>query len=361
MLSPHFLLLLPAKIHTSILHYLNKYTTPSTFCQAFSLFYFSKWYSKNTEKDYSSHKKHAFTDTVFMQKKSLPNVFLSTLFLFSSLSACQKSANSTASLPDFSSSSPHVPTPLPIFPDKEDTPLSHCPLDESTEMPSSNLWDVSAVDISKIDCNRKLIAFTFDDTPARRLENILAIYADYNEENPDCIASATLFINGCLFDNHTPVLLSTALALGFELGNHTYSHADLTELTDTETATEIQRVDKLLSKIDGKTHHLLRPPYGKITPTQKSASHTPIINWAIDTLDWTGIDAEEIYQNVMENKFSGAIVLMHDKHENTLLALKRLLPALKAEGYQVVSVSQMSKAHACALHNGGEYIRIRKH
>ena len=222
-----------------------------------------------------------------------------------------------------------------------------------------DVWYVSDVDISKVDKNRKLIAFTFDDAPARYLENIMAVYADFNENNPDCPASATLFLNGYRFNDQSPTLLTAALALGLELGNHTHSHPDLTTLSLAETATEIDRVDDLLFAIDGKRRHLFRPPYGKITDEQKNAAAVPIISWTIDTLDWTGVDEENIYQSIMENKFSGAIVLLHDGHENTVHALKRLLPDLKAEGYQVVSVSQMSKAHACPLHNGKEYIRAR--
>ena len=54
--------------------------------------------------------------------------------------------------------------------------------------------------------------------------------------------------------------------------------------------------------------------------------------------------AEEIYDTVWENKCSGAIVLMHDGYNNTLQALKRLLPDLYDAGYQAVTVSQMAKA-----------------
>ena len=84
------------------------------------------------------------------------------------------------------------------------------------------------------------------------------------------------------------------------------------------------------------------------------------MNWTIDTLDWTGASVDEIYSTVFEEKFSGAIVLMHDGYVNTVSALKRLLPDLKAAGYQIVSVSALAKAHNCRLRNGGEYIRARK-
>jgi peptidoglycan/xylan/chitin deacetylase (PgdA/CDA1 family) len=66
-------------------------------------------------------------------------------------------------------------------------------------------------------------------------------------------------------------------------------------------------------------------------------------------LDWQGKTADEIFDEVDKNKHSGAIVLMHDGYPQTLQALKRLLPALKKDGYQAVSLSQMAKLHSRLL------------
>lgn len=225
---------------------------------------------------------------------------------------------------------------------------------------NENYWNVSDLDISEIDKNRKLIAFSFDDAPARTIESILTTFTSYNEQNPDCKAFCTLFFNGCRFDNATVHQLNSAVALGMELGNHTYSHLDLTTLTPEKLQWEIDETDRLLEKADGKTRHLLRAPFGKINDVVKQLAQTPILNWSIDTLDWTGKTAEEIFNAVFSNKADGAIVLMHDGYTPTVTALKRLLPALKEENYQVVSISQLAKANECTLKNGSVYIRARK-
>ncbi len=222
------------------------------------------------------------------------------------------------------------------------------------------IWNTDDMDISDVNSNRKLISFTFDDCPSRTMENIFTVFAAYNEKNPDCRASATFFFNGVRFDEQTPHLLHTALALGMELGNHTYSHADLTKLSDEEIEREINRTDTLLEKADGKKRHLLRAPFGRVDERVKSLVPTPLMDWTIDTQDWTGVSEEFIFQEVFQRRFSGAIVLMHDGYEHTVDALKRLLPALKEDGYQVVSLSKMSKAHNCAFRRGGVYIRARK-
>jgi peptidoglycan/xylan/chitin deacetylase (PgdA/CDA1 family) len=231
---------------------------------------------------------------------------------------------------------------------------------DSALAPPSRIWKVDEIDISDVDEKRKLIAFTFDDAPSRTLENILTVFAEFNESNPDCKASATIFFNGKLFDEQTPHLLYAACALGFELGNHTHSHYDLTSLNKQALIEEIDKTDRLLETADGKPRHLLRAPFGKINELTKEVAFTPIIDWTIDTLDWTGISDKEIYDSVFNNRFSGAIVLMHDGYEHTVSALKRLLPDLKANGYQVVSVSKMIKAHGCTFEKGKVYIRARK-
>ena len=244
-----------------------------------------------------------------------------------------------------------------------DTPPSDTttPLPEQAPTENADIyWDVSDVDISYIDVSRKLISFTFDDAPAKTLENILAVFAEYNESNPDCKASATLFCNGHLFNTHSTQLLHAACALGFELGNHSYSHFDMSTLSEAEITWEISQTDSLLTRIDGKARHIFRAPFGKTNDLVRANVKTPLMNWTIDTLDWTGASADEIYSTVFENKFSGGIVLMHDGYVNTVSALKRLLPDLKSAGYQIVSVSALAKAHDCPLRNGGEYIRARK-
>lgn len=245
----------------------------------------------------------------------------------------------------------------PSFPITEETP----PLPVEMEpAPSSNTWDFSDVDISYIQPDRKLIAFTFDDGPSKTMENILAVFADYNERNPDCIATATFFLNGMHITEEALPLLHTAHILGSELGNHSHNHLELTTLSMEELQEEITRTDAILARVDGKPLHLFRPPFGHINSEIKSHLQVPVINWTIDTLDWTGNSENAIYDCVFGARFPGAIVLMHDGYQDTVNALKRLLPDLKADGYQVVSVSALAKAHGCTLYNGKEYIRARK-
>lgn len=282
-----------------------------------------------------------------MRYSLLQRIFCCSALLIFSFSACHSSAQNNG-----------INNPL-----SENTPSDNQELQDrlpTTPSEDTGVWDTSDIDISQIDKTRKLVAFTFDDAPSRTLENVFAVFTEFNEKNPECPATATVFFNGIKFDEQTPHLLATALTLRFELGNHTHSHFDLTTLSKAELQKEIDETDRFLSLADGKPSHLLRAPFGRLNEFVKPHANAPWINWTIDTLDWTGRTEDEIYTEVMANVFDGAIVLMHDGYTPTVSALKRLLPDLKAKGFQVVNVSQMIKAQGRTFYNGKEYIRATK-
>ncbi len=263
-------------------------------------------------------------------------------FLFLTLSACAPISDKPPA-PHESSKEQSVEIPI-----------------QSVPAPDKTIWDISRVEIAGANKYAKRIVFTFDDSPAKNLEEIAGVFLRFNTQNPDCPASATLFCNGIRINERTIPSLQTAFTAGFELGNHSYSHLDLTTLPQDKLLWEINRTDELLCEIDGLQTHLFRPPYGNSNEGVKTAVNAPIISWLIDTRDWTGRSEEQIYQTVFSQKTDGAIVLFHDGYNATVSALKRLLPDLKDAGYQVVSVSQASKLNDCPLRIGNTYIRERK-
>ena len=109
-------------------------------------------------------------------------------------------------------------------------------------------WQNTA-DVSHIQPQKKLVAFTFDDAPHKNMENILSVFASYNENHPYNVAYASFFINSHFLDDTTLPILYTANVMGMELGNHTHSHLDLTTLPQEEILQEISITDKLLQKV----------------------------------------------------------------------------------------------------------------
>ena len=81
----------------------------------------------------------------------------------------------------------------------------------------------------------------------------------------------------------------------------------------------------------------------------------PLINCAIDSKDWAGATAEEIINTISTQKTDGAIILMHETYDSTATAVETLVPQLVAEGWQIVSVSELFKAKGLELKNGQVY------
>ncbi len=283
------------------------------------------------------------------KKIALPVLTLTSCLSFLLFPAC-KHQNPTAYTGDNLNVS--------ILPSKEDLP----PPTNGTPTPApetSDIWQMDDIDISHLNLEKKHVAFTFDDAPGKTLERLVSVFTEFNENNPDCKASATVFYNGVYFNETTVQSAQLAFVAGFEMGNHTYSHFNLCALDPQTLQNEIDDTDVILKQIDGKDRHLLRAPYGSLNETVKETAKSPIIDWSIDTLDWQNPEVEVICERVYKGLENGAIVLMHDGFENTVQAVKILLPELKKMGYQVTSVSQLAKVHSCSLKTGNVYTRAR--
>lgn len=294
------------------------------------------------------HLTHTYGMNTF-KKIALPVLTLATCFNFFLFPACKHHTPTTPTGDNLNVS---------VLPNKEEIPphTSETPAPAPTVL---DIWQTNDIDISHLNLEKKHVAFTFDDAPGKTLERLVAVFTEFNENNPDCKASATVFYNGIYFNENTLPSVQTAYVAGFEMGNHTYSHFNLCALDTQTLQKEIDDTDAILKQIDGKDRHLLRAPYGSLNETVKQTAKSPIIDWSIDTLDWQNPEVETICERVYKGLENGAIVLMHDGFENTVQAVKILLPELKKMGYQVTSVSQLAKVHSCSLKTGSVYTRAR--
>jgi len=193
--------------------------------------------------------------------------------------------------------------------------------------------------VTKGNTASKVVAFTFDDgDDGGNIQEILQILARNN-------IKATFFFTGTAAENH-PALVKAVSEAGHEMGNHSYSHPDFTTLTYGQMLDELNKADSIMKNATGKsTKPLFRPPYGAYSSSVLQAvgddGYSKTIYWTIDTLDWKGITAAEIYSKVLNNITPGAIVLMHagSGAPNTKNALQNLIDSLKAGGYTFTTVS----------------------
>lgn len=250
----------------------------------------------------------------------------------------------------------------PVLPEATATPSPKpSPTDLPTATPTvaptpipedDGLWENNA-DISWIDPSKPMIAFTFDDGPVGtadtatsiRIQNALAASGQH----------ATFFYWGNSLNNLNAAEIKRAYDLGFEIGNHTSTHQDLSKLTAEKILTEVNTQAEKLSAITGLTNFLIRPPYLATNTTVRLTVPAPLINCSIDSKDWAGASAEDIITTINTQKKDGAIVLMHETSSATASAMEILIPQLVAEGWQIVSVSELFKAKGQEMWDGMVY------
>jgi peptidoglycan/xylan/chitin deacetylase (PgdA/CDA1 family) len=207
-----------------------------------------------------------------------------------------------------------------------------------------------------VDPSKPMVAISFDDGTAQGYSGQRIIDALYKNG-----FRATFFYVGNWIGK--PDQVRDAYSKGMEIANHTTSHPNLTEKSSYEIRSEYDNcASKLKSIIGAEPSKLLRLPYlASNWQVQQTLNDVPLITCAIDTQDWNGASAYQI-ENTIKNaanngSLNGAIVLCHETYDNTAQAMENVLPWLKAQGYQVVTISDMFKAKGKTLAGGQIYTK----
>ena len=204
---------------------------------------------------------------------------------------------------------------------------------------------------SKVDPSQPMVALTFVDGPSVYTSDLLDQLEKYN-------AHATFFVVGNRVSGNASTI-KRAYSLGCEIGNHSWSHPQLSAISVTEMKNEISKTDAAIENIIGVKPVLLRPPYGAVDADVKAYAGKPLIHWSIDTLDWEHRTSSKTIASVLNNVRDGSIVLMHDIYAPTRDAAVSLIPTLISRGYQLVTVSEMAAYRGVKLQNGTIYYSIR--
>ena len=184
------------------------------------------------------------------------------------------------------------------------------------------------------DCdNVKCVALTFDDGPGRYTAELLDIL-DENE------AKATFYLLGSKLDSYSAEVERMADE-DHEVGNHTWDHADLADLSAGEIKEDLDRTDKAIKDVTGQMPTTMRPPYGSLSDTARETIDKPMLLWDVDTLDWQHRDPETTVDIAAEETDEGSVLLFHDIHETTVDAIPDVLETLSEDGYEFVTVDEM--------------------
>ena len=189
------------------------------------------------------------------------------------------------------------------------------------------------------DRGRLRIALTFDDGP----------HPVHTAPLLDALAElgvpATFFVVGRDVDAN-PALVARMARDGHELGNHTYRHRYLPLARSRSVEHELRATDRAIVRAAGVTPTLARPPWGGRSPHNVRVFRRlrkRLVLWDVNSFDWKGKPAREVVARVLGRARGGSIVLMHEARaggETTIEAVRLLVPALRARGFELVTVSR---------------------
>jgi cellulose synthase/poly-beta-1,6-N-acetylglucosamine synthase-like glycosyltransferase/peptidoglycan/xylan/chitin deacetylase (PgdA/CDA1 family) len=193
----------------------------------------------------------------------------------------------------------------------------------------------------------KRIALTFDDGPDPRwTPKIIAVLR--REHVP-----ATFFMIGSQAARY-PDLVREVDGAGYEIGNHTFTHAGMATGPAWLRRAEVDLTEAVLVGITGHYSRFIRPPYSAtsdaVTPAidralAKTAGRRYIIVLAdYDSNDWKRPGVAQIVRNATPLAGHGGVIMFHDGGGNrsqTVAALARIIPKLRAQGYSFVLLRNM--------------------
>jgi peptidoglycan/xylan/chitin deacetylase (PgdA/CDA1 family) len=184
------------------------------------------------------------------------------------------------------------------------------------------------VDCSKLSC----LALTFDDGPDPEVTpSVLKILSRHN-------AKATFFLIGVHVPGNEQVVRRIHRG-GHEIGNHSWSHQDLSKLSPAAIEKDIARAQNVITATGVPAPRLFRPPYGAIDSVVRSHIPMTVVSWNIDPEDWRA-DTPEIIDHVLTHAKPGAIIDLHDIYPETAHALESILQELERR-YHFVTVSEL--------------------
>jgi peptidoglycan/xylan/chitin deacetylase (PgdA/CDA1 family) len=184
----------------------------------------------------------------------------------------------------------------------------------------------------------KTIYLTFDDGPNPTwTPEILSLLEEYG-------AHASFFVIG-EDAKRWPGLVEREALDGDTIGDHTWSHPTLTDMSASDVYVELGRDQNLITTLTGETPTLWRPPYEAFNPAVVGIATglgMKMQLWSVDTGDWQLPGTAVIVLRVMAALHNGMVVLFHDgggyTRSETVAAVAILIPELEAAGYRLAAL-----------------------
>lgn len=147
---------------------------------------------------------------------------------------------------------------------------------------------------------------------------------------------------------------------GHEIASHSDTHPHVNNLTYEQNIEEIEKSNDKIEQITGKRTNIYRAPYGEYNNTVVKAAQDKgyyIIQWNLDTLDYSGLTGEQMWDRLKDKIKAGDIILSHNGTKNTANSLDMLIKNIKSKGLEVVTISDLIYKDNYEINSNGTQIK----
>jgi peptidoglycan/xylan/chitin deacetylase (PgdA/CDA1 family) len=128
---------------------------------------------------------------------------------------------------------------------------------------------------------------------------------------------------------------------GHTVGNHTYSHIQLTTANRDKFKNELIQTNEILYDITGDEIQYVRPPYGSWDKKLETDLNMFPVLWNVDPLDWNTANAGRVASAVINKVSDNDIILLHDYYDTSVEAALMIIDELMQQGYEFVTVDKI--------------------
>ncbi len=210
---------------------------------------------------------------------------------------------------------------------------------------------------AETETQEKLIALTFDDGPnTYTTPKVLDLLEEYD-------AHASFFLIGDRINDESAEVVKRAYEMGCEIDSHSKTHSDMSVMSAEDIKAEMAYVDECVFSVIGEYPKFFRPPYLNVSQTMYGSIDIPFITGISSGDSNSEKTAQERAETVLSSARDGAIILMHDFYGNdkTVEALETILPELKSQGYEFVTLTELFERKGETPVRNFCYSEVQKH
>lgn len=210
--------------------------------------------------------------------------------------------------------------------------------------------------IYNVQTEQKKVALTMNCAwNADDIDTILKILQENNTK-------ITFFMVGDWIDKF-PEAVKKISEAGHEIASHSNTHPHVNNLSYEENIKEIEESNNKIEKITGSRTTIYRAPYGEYNDTVIKAAQDKgyyTIQWNLDTIDYTGISGDEMWNRLKDKLKAGDIILSHNGTPHTADSLNMIIKNIKEKGFEVVKISDLIYKDNYTINSNGTQVKNNK-